>query len=369
VISTPATRIRALDGLRGVAVLLVLFHHTIRYFAARNSVNNRVLQFFESLHIGVDLFFVLSGFLITSILLEHRESSNYFKAFYWRRLLRIFPLYYLSLATFAIVEQGLLKEGRPLWYLLFGSNVLTTLKGPQPELLAPLWSIALEEQFYLLWPGVVLLLDRRALLTCCVGLFLLQPIVRAFMPEMAYTNPLMHLDGLLIGSAMAACMPEIRLLMRKYAKAISLASWISIAYIIFRGTTSYVRYWSGPLFFDLADFSLISLCFAILLLRTLSKQRELRVLNSSVIVRVGLYSYSIYLFHTLWMIALDSVGLMREGLRGVDSLMWAGVWSICVLIVSVALSHVIWVSIESRILRHRDRVNYAPRPSPVLAGV
>ncbi len=135
--------------------------------------------------IGVDLFFVVSGFLITRILLETREDPAYFRNFYARRLLRIFPLYYLFVGTLLIVfplagnSSYLDHSGSPFWYLTFLGNVPEAILGKDPPYwLAPVWSLAIEEQFYLTFPWIVLWLGPERLGRFLVGLFLFAPVVR-----------------------------------------------------------------------------------------------------------------------------------------------------------------------------------------------
>ena len=128
----PASRLPALDGIRGLAILLVLFYHLLRY---DNSFLGRV-----SHHgwLGVELFFVLSGFLITSILYDSRGGQHYFRNFYARRILRIFPVYYGFLALALILAPLLIKariDGYPrflhyqLWWWFYGANLLESVKG------------------------------------------------------------------------------------------------------------------------------------------------------------------------------------------------------------------------------------------------
>jgi peptidoglycan/LPS O-acetylase OafA/YrhL len=125
---------------------------------------------------GVDLFFVLSGFLITGILIDARGGDGYFRNFYMRRALRIFPLYYLFLAVIFWVLPLLTGAGRDplgpqLWMLSYLGNFLFSFGGWEavPGHTTHLWSLAIEEQFYLIWPFVVFHASRRALIRVCLG--------------------------------------------------------------------------------------------------------------------------------------------------------------------------------------------------------
>jgi peptidoglycan/LPS O-acetylase OafA/YrhL len=169
----------ALDGLRAIAVLMVLVTHFWNDPPGWIALN-RLAAFGWA---GVDLFFVLSGFLITRILLASRSSAGYFSTFYARRTLRIFPLYYLVLA---MVFVGLplvtalpprVVEDRAL-YVLYLSNVALAAGGWQLFMLDITWSLAIEEQFYLVWPTVVRYINRTNLMRLCVAVMILAPLTR-----------------------------------------------------------------------------------------------------------------------------------------------------------------------------------------------
>jgi peptidoglycan/LPS O-acetylase OafA/YrhL len=179
--------IPALDGIRGIAILAVLLHHC-RFLLNPAFHFQRILgKLFELGWCGVVLFFVLSGFLITGILIDSRTSPNYFSTFYARRVLRIFPLYYSFLALAFLgsrfLHERLLMGADPIatlnpwWYLGFVQNFRpnTILVDPY---LGHLWSLAVEEQFYLVWPLLVLLLSRSALTWVCVALIPLSLAIR-----------------------------------------------------------------------------------------------------------------------------------------------------------------------------------------------
>src|SRR5580700_6952106 len=159
-----ATRLPALDGIRGVAILLVLFYHLFRY---DNSLLGRL-----SHHgwLGVELFFVLSGFLITGILYDSRGEVHYFRNFYGRRVLRIFPLYYGFLAVAALLAPLLIKAQLQgihtyihyqVWWWLYAANILESIKGWICAAFDPFWSLAIEEHFYLIWPLLIALAPKR----------------------------------------------------------------------------------------------------------------------------------------------------------------------------------------------------------------
>lgn len=178
-------RITELDGLRGLAILMVLIFHYARFQPSQHSVLYYLLLPIGLTWSGVDLFFVLSGFLIGGILIDHKNSANYFKAFYFRRIHRIFPVYYLLIGTFLIARflfptSDLFVSAMPAWaYILFAQNLfspfLVTLGAPW---MGVTWSLAIEEQFYLLLPMIVRKVSRQGLLAVVVACIFGAPLLR-----------------------------------------------------------------------------------------------------------------------------------------------------------------------------------------------
>jgi peptidoglycan/LPS O-acetylase OafA/YrhL len=168
-----------LDTLRGIAIAgVVVLHGFYSRYSSLSGVSRPVRVFLEVTQwgwLGVNLFFVLSGFLITGILIDSRGRPHYYRRFYVRRALRILPAYYALLILLAVLRQSSAAYlGLSFVYL---ANV-TTLFGVA-EGYGPLWSLAVEEHFYLLWPMVVRWLNRRNLALFAVGICLIEPIVRA----------------------------------------------------------------------------------------------------------------------------------------------------------------------------------------------
>ena len=166
------TTIKPLDGIRALAILLVLISH---YFNCQ--IGDDVTGILKSLKwltfctwSGVDLFFILSGFLIGRILIVHKRSQNYFKTFYLRRAFRIFPVYYLIILIFVILMVSgfspsvpwLMKNPFPLYsYLLCIQNFWASTGDFGPNWLGVTWSLAVEEQFYLLLPLLVIIIKDK----------------------------------------------------------------------------------------------------------------------------------------------------------------------------------------------------------------
>ncbi len=176
-----------LDGLRAVAISLVLVAHFVTLCLPFQPVRN-LAQFGW---VGVDLFFVIPGFLIGGILFDHRTATNYYRVFYLRRFLRIIPLYALLLLPMVgVLGLGLqsrfsghgleaLSWGTVMLYLCFQQNLGNGLFFNTPGYLGPAWSLAVEEQFYLLLPPLVRHLTKEQLLKLLIAAMVAAPLARA----------------------------------------------------------------------------------------------------------------------------------------------------------------------------------------------
>lgn len=156
----------SLDGLRFFCITLVIWHHVPIWEGLEPLIFSRG-------HTGVDFFFVLSGFLITTLLLREETRTGRFslRGFYWRRILRIVPIYFFVVSIAALYEIGLKGDTRNLdilpCYYLFLSNFI---EGRDIGFLAPTWSLAVEEQYYLIWPALLLFLPRPWIVPALLGL-------------------------------------------------------------------------------------------------------------------------------------------------------------------------------------------------------
>src|SRR5882672_10627261 len=166
----PLQHIKALDGVRGIAILLVILFH---------------YGYLGCGWIGVQLFFVLSGYLITSILLQERSQSlgAYLKRFYWRRSLRIFPLYYLYLlvllGTYLALKIPPAFSDQWIYLFTYTYNVRQVLPNYDgSQLLIHLWSLSVEEQFYLIWPLLVFVFAAHRFRTLLIALVVAVPLLR-----------------------------------------------------------------------------------------------------------------------------------------------------------------------------------------------
>ena len=212
----------ALDGARGFAVLLVTVYHSTLFREAESLLERALVAPIRVGWSSVDFFFVLSGFLITRILLREREAPHFFRAFYGRRFLRIIPLYYLLLfVLFVLVPvfelgaaasyfwaPGAARE--QVWYWLFLANLSDAAAGQfQHNFLAVAWTLAIEEQFYFLWPFLVWKLEEKTLFRVCVGTIGFCLVARTVAlvlgahPLMIYIATPFQMDALAFGALIA----------------------------------------------------------------------------------------------------------------------------------------------------------------------
>jgi len=186
VIGTPASRIPSLDGLRGVAIALVLVWHGFFGQFVRSNILQKFWWIGSLSWSGVDLFFVLSGFLIGGILLDARQSPNYFSTFYCRRAFRILPLYAVLLLAYVILRPTVAGDWFALQvtsvplaaFLTFTQNFWMAVPANFGGGAGITWSLAIEEQFYLLAPLVVRCLNRRGLLRVLITVVVGAPLLR-----------------------------------------------------------------------------------------------------------------------------------------------------------------------------------------------
>jgi peptidoglycan/LPS O-acetylase OafA/YrhL len=300
------SHIPQLDGVRGIAILAVMLVHSADRL---NSLGVRSI--FRYGWVGVDLFFVLSGFLITRILLQARESDRFFRNFYVRRALRVWPLYYsIVVLTFALAPSVVSHYGLQasqatdcrgaLVYVLFLQNLWHS-SIPLNPMLGVTWSLAIEEQFYVVWPALVFALSGRALGWALGGVLVISPVVRAIalgqgVPGIAlYVHTLSRLDGIAIGCLLAVCIHS-RLLTRDQLK------WSSLAALAIGGVTACalvpasIAQPANPL-----AFSALAIAFCGFLGLALTSSSEVgwfgRMLTSRPLRYLGMISYCVYLIH------------------------------------------------------------------------
>lgn len=329
-----------LDGVRGAAILLVMVFH-MSLLSGERGVDGIVRSISSAGWCGVDLFFVLSGFLITGILYDTREDSSYFKTFYVRRALRIFPLYYavvffslvvLPAAAAHLPDIARAKldrfgrvEGDQWMYWTYLSNLAIAHAGKfRHGILDISWSLAIEEQFYLVWPMVVLFFSRATLLRICIGAIVFSVAFRCWLLY-AGVNPIaLHVltpsrvDALAAGAFIALVIRKEGGLERLAAAARILIPVLGLSLIgdgVFRYWTHSGREGEEGLFsanlpeIQTLGLTVLAILFGAILVRAVAaSQREIaspgmrrsrlvRVFESRLLRSFGKYSYAMYLFH------------------------------------------------------------------------
>lgn len=203
------SRIPELDGFRAIAVLMVMAEHMYDGWRLPPIRMPHAAHFLLT-HgwLGVDLFFILSGFLITGILLDEREHSDYFKSFYIRRAFRILPLVFACIFVWSLA-YGRHYDHYFLLALLFCANLDILFGIPEPHGPGVMWSLAVEEHFYWIWPLVVRRLSPRRLALVAAAIVILSPVLRdvamqyGTRPLSVYQLSWFRFDGLALGALMA----------------------------------------------------------------------------------------------------------------------------------------------------------------------
>jgi peptidoglycan/LPS O-acetylase OafA/YrhL len=313
-----ADHLPVLDGLRGAAMLLVFLNHAIAgpLKAATAPVDVAVRTIADAGWIAVDLFFVLSGFLITGILLDTKGQPGWWQNFVARRALRIFPAYYGALVVVFVVLPGLVRWSNPefttlqsnqAWYWGYAVNVLVALTHGRgaPLYTAHFWSLAIEEQFYLVWPLVVWAATSRALLRLAAAAVIAGLVWRLVIvlhdptaAGAAYTLTPGRLDGLMTGSALAvvARSPGGLVPLRAAAQRV-----VGVGMLAF-GTLGWLRGgWNtrDPVV-ALVAYPLVAMIFGALLVVAVTAPSTSwlsRTLSRATLRSWGKYSYGIYLVH------------------------------------------------------------------------
>jgi peptidoglycan/LPS O-acetylase OafA/YrhL len=349
--------IAALDGIRGLAILLVLLIHIQQtgVVPAEFHLLNLVMH---GGWCGVDLFFVLSGFLITLGLLDSKGSSNYFSAFYMRRVLRIFPLYYTVLAS-VIVCSALFAHYMifPSWrgwipqHLLFVENWWMPWKDLTNNVLAHFWSLGIEEQFYFVWPACVWLLPRRRLAVlsvavCAAVLALRFYVIQHYnpLPLVVFMNTVTRVDTLMVGALCAIVMRDRTLLahVRRWLPTVAAIGACCVAVIVVgvRGISAQ-RYYTQTLGFTALALTFGPLVMWAYLFRGSSNWYD-RFFSMRPLTDLGKYSYGIYVYHypvivIAKMLFGTSAWFGHDNLRGLLFSFGAVVIAICVAVVSYEL--------------------------------
>lgn len=342
-----------LDGYRAIAVLMVMLHHS------RWGV-------FSTGWVGVQFFFGLSGFLITRILLQARTSQDYFRTFYVRRILRIFPAYYLLLLVGIVYGLAVGQNISDwVWYVFYLQNFPMgygqwTLNFP--EAWNHTWSLAIEEQFYLIAPLIVRLLPARKASYVFLSLisisvfFKIGLYIKSGSTILNYTHTISNLDIISAG-----CWLACRYHLGEQKKLTSVLLKLAISFLVFYGSLSlgmeqFQWPWQYPdlgsinwLMFHLLLLVAIPLMLHIVLLRKFSILSQ--VLSSRPLVHLGQMSYGLYLYHYLVFKMVDLHMPAISQLGNVPSFAVK-----CILAWIVAM--ISWKYFEQPILKQKEAFQY-----------
>lgn len=331
-----------LDGVRGIAVLLVLCYDCLKLAPSSNPLTFASRWIASAGWTGVDLFFVLSGYLITGVLLETRGRPGYWRSFFLRRSLRIFPLYYATLfAIFCMIPFVLWLFSAPAsamapfaevrgdqaWYWLYLENWLFAWRRAWPTAIPikHFWSLAIEEQFYLIWPLVVALCSRRLLIWVCLSLSICSLALRVCLltqgvtPMAVFVMTVTRLDGLCMGALLAVLLRNARW------RSVYSAWFLPAAVCAFAGMAVLNLVWPVLRSETIAAYSaghfLLALTYALLIAAAQCAPRGsllTRLLSLRVLVIFGLYSYAIYVFHKFVYLGLQQLNWepVPESVRG-----------------------------------------------------
>jgi peptidoglycan/LPS O-acetylase OafA/YrhL len=337
-----------LDGLRFYAFLGVFVFHSLPSQPA----------FYHGLHLplpslwgavvksgasGVDLFFALSAFLITSLLLRERHETGgiSLRLFYIRRILRIWPLYFLVVALGVVLAHTMANQPLPWYYvagyLLFVGNWVHAVFGAPKSICSPLWTVSIEEQFYLIWPLLMKMLERRGMIIAAIVTLLLATLSRVgFVLAGAsggylYYGSTSRCDSLALGILLALFadrLPKLKWGMRFLLLAGGLLGWIvSSAWLIEQPGKVSMRWVVGRLLVSVASGAILYAC-----LHSRSK-----LVRGGWVVRLGKISYGLYmlhlvgilimlrLFHPIWgwkVLAIKALGLVMTVVLGFVSYRW-----------------------------------------------
>lgn len=382
--------IRALDGIRGFAALSVFAYHALANSIEPSSPGMHLLQ--SSVRLGwagVDLFFILSGFLITTILLDAKPSLNYFQVFYARRALRILPVYYLVVSLALLTFGGHYGFKVQIFYWLNLANLPQAFLGDPSVIVIgyflQLWSLAIEEQFYFVWPSVVRWMSERMLAYMCLGVILALfgirnlPLVLALnsrWPELLYRLTPFRIDTL-CGGALLAVIVHNRprwLDYRSYLRLSCIASGCLFVYACYGRLHGAGNGLYKALYVIRFGYTSLILCGISLIALSLSPGTlTARVFSNAFLRKAGKYSYFFYLIHpyVIYFVLLHGRSLRKVlSVFGVKNISGNEVALISVpleILILFGLCALSWNLFEGPILRLKRHFRYQPRPEHYLA--
>lgn len=355
----------ALDGLGGVAVLAVMLFH----FTGGYKGSSKLLHAWSALAglgwMGVDLFFVLSGFLITGILYDGAQEQNRIRNFYARRALRIFPLFYGVLVGLLLLTPLLHLQWKPghLLYFFYLGNMIVLLAPGLQHLshavnLGHLWSLAVEEQFYMLWPFAVWTFrDRRTLLRMVLVILFVSPIARVMLllvhvaPSVLSALLFTRADSLMYGAFLALWMrgPDGQRVKPNWLCVIPVIGVLVVCFL------SRADVWSASPLISSVGYSLIGMSAALLVYQAVDETGwTANLLRNSVLRFFGKYSYGLYIYHGLFFVAYRH-WITTQRIFPASGPLSTGAGALVGFALSIAVSMVSYHYFEKPLLRMKDR--------------
>ena len=378
--STETGRIAPLDGVRGVAILLVMAFHFSSASVARldnlTGFDDALLEVTRAGWIGVNLFFVLSGFLITNVLLESKNVIKpYFRNFYARRALRIFPVYIVFILCIMCVLPSMVRSAEReatiirdsqcwLWSYLLNSKFYIDPSLIFTRHIGHLWSLAVEEQFYLVWPAFVFLLSRKTLIVTTVAAIVIAFVLRATLVAsgestflLYYLTPL-RMDDLAIGAlvAMIVRSPAARPLVRGTAWWIAGAMLAGVVVLFaLRDSTFPFDTWVFVFGFSMLGVLFGAIVAAVAIAPPGSRASS--ILSHSLLTFFGKYSYAMYVIHlpVALFLALNTSlaqSIFRLSGSAIPAIL---VFTATATAISVLIAMLSWYLLELPFLRLRKR--------------
>jgi peptidoglycan/LPS O-acetylase OafA/YrhL len=366
------TYIPGLDGLRGIAIISVILFH-IWEKISDGRILSPLNMVFQIGWIGVDLFFVLSGFLITRILLHTKGAPNYFRRFYIRRFLRIIPLYYLFLVMIALImmyyrdintKELIFLRKNIIWMWLYVQNIIISVESQSYSYnINHLWSLAVEEQFYIVWPLIVFILSRRRLLLFALLMVIFPPILRYTLLEnktswfMTYFFTLCRIDSLGWGALIAILLYR-GISLRLLAVVMSIFGIFGLSGLVVIYRTQGGLPFNGVLT-NIYGFTCAAIFFAAIILAIANKTGAFFTtifLENPLLSYIGKISYGLYVFHYPLLFVLQAVALPALGLGFLLSTgSGIALFSIIYVLACVLVASLSWTLFERPIMSLKDR--------------
>lgn len=381
-----SSRIAPLDGLRAFAILsTLLLHYELRSWPYQDGLLRPAWLFVTHSWLGVECFFVLSGFLITGILVDSKGSEHYWRNYYARRVLRVFPLYYVALVAAFVVLPRLggdaigaspVAAGTQVWYWTYLSNVLVAFRGwrAAPALLPHFWTMAIEEQFYLLWPLVVYVVPRYRLrnvaVACAAGSLVARAALLALTGDHRYgwLLAVSRFDGLAIGAASAILLREAgtarcRRIAARWGMVLAVAV---LAMSAWRHWANYEDAVIGTV--GVTAWSLLLGCLVLGLVAAPAESRLARAFAIRPLRLIGKYSYGLYVWHYFVLVILARRGFTVDALveRFGSIAMGHGAFIAVNASLTMFVALASWYLLERPCLGLKRYFPYAPT-SPALA--